>query len=124
MRILRDCVAQLAIHEHASTRTRIRRISEERGKIAGEVTKALTKIAKGVLSNLDTHYINGKQLGDCTRTDLLKEASRLDGVMARASIDAGFYRALAEVVGDKTVRSLTGNDKIRGLLTSRFGPSD
>lgn len=74
-----------------------------------------------IVEMLDARTVDGKQLGDCTRADLLREARRLDSEAEEMTLDAELYRELASVIGNQTVRAAAGRDKIVALLTHRWG---
>lgn len=61
-----------------------------------------------------------KILGDCTKADLLRAAVEADAKAHDATIEAGFYRLLAGMIGKGTVREAANRGQIIALLTTTF----
>jgi len=87
-----------------------------------EDSVALTKIAAfdRIVEMLDHQKVGDKMLGDCRKSDLLREAVRLDTISDEAKLRASFYRQLAKMIGDKTVRGAQDRGGIVALLTHTF----
>lgn len=73
-----------------------------------------------IVEMLDHTEIGNKVLGECTKTDLTREAAKLEGTAAEISERAGFYLALANLVGNRTVREAADRAKVIELLAKTF----
>lgn len=102
-----------------------------KGKIAVEKTRIIAQAAYGVVQTklkafdrivemLDLMEVEGKSLGDCTRGDLLRAAVRAEEAAGEKLLHASFYRELAGMVGNGTVREAQDRGGIVALLTTTF----
>ena len=69
---------------------------------------------------LDQTRVGDKILGDCKRADLLRAAVAAETRAKEATIEAGFYRLLAGMIGTGTVREASSRGNIVALLTNTF----
>ena len=103
------------------------RIKSEEKKIAFRafVQEVETNASKAknfdrIVEMLDHKAVGNKLLGDCTRSDLLRAAVAAETLAGEATIEAGFYRLLAGMIGQGTVRQASDRGKIVALLTQTF----
>lgn len=73
-----------------------------------------------IVEMLDHFKVGDKKLGDCTRSDLLRAARELESQSEEMQTRAAFYKSLADIVGNKTVRDASHRGEIVGLLTTTF----
>lgn len=91
-----------------------RAIGAARNKMRHEKVKAFDAL----IARFDSQYVGAKLFGDCTRADLLREAVRSEEAAGKLTSDAAFYRAVAAVIGNETVRAHQHRDKVVALLTT------
>lgn len=73
-----------------------------------------------IVESLDHLRVDGKVLGDCCRSDLLKAAAKLERAAGEITVHAALYRQIAKIIGSGTVREASDRGKIVALLTTTF----
>lgn len=76
-----------------------------------------------IVEMLDHHIVNGKPLGDCRRSDLLRAAMENVSKAEDLTVQATLYRQLASMIGDGTVREYRDRAGVVALLTTTFEPT-
>lgn len=77
-----------------------------------------------IVGLLDAMYVGNKLLGDCTATDLKRAAVDAQRLAGEWDVKAGFYRELAGMIGNATVREAMDRGKVVALLTTTFKQDD
>lgn len=74
-----------------------------------------------VVEKLDHERVGDKLLGDCTKADLLRAAVSAEQIAGQMTINAAFYRLMADLVPQgQTVRQSNKRGDIVALLTTTF----
>lgn len=110
--------------EVRSLRRRIQKREYERWRAEDEAERQATeqKVAAfdKMVEMLDHLTVGNKALGDCSRADLVREATRIQGMSEELSVRAAFYMRLSRMIGSGTVREAQDRAKIVGLITTTF----
>jgi len=100
-----------------------RRIAAIRGREHVNNVVAKSVSFDRIVEMLDHYDVEGKLLGDCTRSDLLRAAALAQGHAGEWAMRASFYKELASIIGKGTVREAANRGQIVGLLTTTFSES-
>lgn len=112
----RQRVAQGRIQRRVVERQLFQKFDAE-ARVAEEKAKSFDRIVE----MLDLKMVGNKLLGDCTKADLIRAAVDAESKAGELTLEAGFYRLLANLVGPKgTVREASDRGKIVALLTHTF----
>lgn len=116
---LRLLKAASARHKHGKNGVVSRK---NRCVISSLVTHAKARALGRIVEMLDLKKVGNKNLGDCTRPDLLRQAANLDVEASDMRIDAELYRTIAKMLPDNntTVRQAQNKKQIIALLTTTY----
>lgn len=86
-----------------------------------ETNKEKAATLDRIIDMLDHLKVGNKILGDCTKPDLLRAAVAAEQAAGEITVQAGFYRLLADLIPvGETVRTASDRGKIVALLTHQF----
>lgn len=109
----------------AASPAAIRRANETSKRLGSERIKATIAKAEQfsrIVEMLDAHRVGDKQLGDCTKGDLLRAAADAEAMAGEATMNAQFYRLMAGLLPEHgvTVRQANNRKEVVALLTLTF----
>lgn len=93
----------------------IKAYAEEIAKLQDNEIKA--RSYERVIDILGSEMIGDKCLGDCNRTELLRECGRLENMGRQMTARIMFLREVITMIGDKTAYTCDSRKKIVALLT-------
>lgn len=104
-----------------SSDTRKNAKAAEAVRRAVELIEEKAKSFDRMVLALDAITVGGKVLGDCTGSDLLREAVKLEEATKQMTTQSVFYRSLAEIVGKTTtVRAASERGQVIALLNTTY----